>query len=155
MSEYFEILDAEYGDPAKLKKGLKKLRIRILFVPIFILIAYLIVRITNAFEWKMGIAVVIGFWIGTILNVAFRERKAIYIYDYSLNEGMIKLFLVNVFGNTEELVLPINEIEKIKYRKKGILRDYGKVWIHLNGSVKELYFLQRGIGDELVEKMNV
>ena len=155
MTKHSEILDNEWRDSSKLKKGLNKLRINIFFVPVFFSIAYLIVRITKVFEWESGMWLIIGFWIGTILGVVFKELKPKYIYDFSINEEAIRFYLVNVFGNKEDVFLQMSQIEKIKYRKKNFWRNWDKVWVHLDDSVKELYFIKKGLGNGLIENLKV
>ncbi len=153
MNHNIKILDTELSDSYTLKKGLTKLRINSLSTPFLITIIYLIVEITDAFYWKSGIETILGLWVGTILIVLFTGFRLKYIYGYSINDDIVCLNLVNFFGKKKEFVLPINQIEKIKYRKKTL--SLVKIWIHLDDSIKEFYCIEKGLGDELYDGLNV
>lgn len=154
MTKHSEIFDAEWRDSLVLKKGLNKLRIHTFFVPVFFSIAYLVLRITNAFQWESGIWVILGIWTGTILGTVF-ELKPKYIYNFSVYEESIIIYLVSIYGIKKDVVFPKNKIKKVKLRNKNLLRGWDKVWIHLNGSVKEFYFIEKGLGNKMIEKLNV
>lgn len=155
MTKSSEISNVESKYSSSLKKDLKKLRTNILFVPIFFSILFLIVKITDAFNWESGIWSIIGMWTGIILLISFFELKPKYIYGFSINEERIIIDVVNILGTKANVILPTNKIEKVKYRKKNSYRHLDKIWIHLNDSIVELYFITDGLGNGLITRLKV
>tara|TARA_R110002096_G_scaffold28336_1_gene85857 strand:+ start:1673 stop:2143 length:471 start_codon:yes stop_codon:yes gene_type:complete len=153
MNHNIKILDTELSDSYTLKKGLRKLRVNSFSTLFLFTIIYLIVEITDVFYWKYGIGTILGLCVGTILIVLFTGFRLKYIYGYTINEEIVSLNLVNFFGKKKEFVLPINQIEKIKYRKKTL--SFDKIWIHLDDSIKEFNFIEKGLGDELYDGLKV
>jgi len=87
--------------------------------------------------------------------VMFKEKKSIYIYGYQLENGVLELFLVNIFGKKESLILPVSRIEKVKYRKRNYWNQWDHIWIHSDLEVRQLYFFKKGLGHGLIQQLQV
>lgn len=135
-------------------KGLNKHRIDLLLVPISFTIAHLTVAIF-ILKLSMNLGLLFGYWFSYIILVIIKERREKYIYNYSIDNELIEIYVVSAFGKKNIIQIPIHQLEKLKYRKKTFWRKYDMVWVHLVDSVKEYQFLERNFGDKLIDNIDV
>lgn len=126
------------------RKELLQQQLSLLTIPITITVLYFLFKLTPLINPNIGI--VIGIWAGTILKVVFQEKNHNYIYNYSLDNTNIKLYLTNIFGNTKTLTTPLQQVEKLKDHKPII-------WVHSNESAKKYSFLKKDLGNKLVSEL--
>ncbi len=155
MSKNVTKIETGIHNADKLNKALRGMIYRTAFTPVLFLMIYLLLKVTNIYQWEQGGFFVIGLFTGAIIGLMLRGFKANFIYSYSLNNETLNLFLVSVFGKKKVILISINQIDKIKYRKKGVWRRYDKLWIHLIESVKEYSFIKSELGNELVDKLDI
>jgi len=141
--------------PSVLQEGLRALRFRHIYGLISVAAMYLLIKWVGISEWKTGPAFIVGTLIGTICVVLFKDKKTIYIYGYQLENDVLELFLVNIFGKKESLVIPVSRIEKVKYRKGNYRTKWDRIWFHLDTEIRELYFFKKGMGNGLIQHLNV
>lgn len=147
--------DNESTAPSVLQKGLRALRYRYLSGILMLVLVYFLVKVTGISDWKTGPAFIVGTLIGAAGSVIFKEKKAIYIYGYQLENDVLELFLVNIFGKKESLILPVSQIEKVKYRKRNYWNQWDHIWIHSDVEIRQLYFFKKGMGHGLIQQLEV
>lgn len=138
-----------------LQDGLWALRYRHVYGFLMLVLVYVLIIVTGISEWKTGPAFIVGSLIGTAGSVMFKEKKSIYIYGYQLKNEVLELFLVNIFGKKDSLILPVSRIEKVKYRKRTYWNRWDHIWIHSDVEVRQLYFFKKGMGHGLIQQLEV
>jgi hypothetical protein len=138
-----------------LEEGLWALRYGHASGILWIVLMYVFIKVTGISDWKTGPAFIVGTLIGTAGSVMFKEKKAIYIYGYQLENEVLELLLVNIFGKKESILLPVSQIEKVKYRKRNYWNRWDHIWIHSDVEVRQLYFFKKGMGHGLIQQLQV
>lgn len=155
MSNNTAKIEEGTSDSVLLNKALRKIRYKIIAIPAFFLVTYLILKITSLYEWKYGEGMVVGSFIGTIIAILVNEIKPRYIFKYNIVNGNLELFRTNIFGSIKIVSISLNQISKIKYRSNGLWRGYAKVWIHLETHVEEYFIIEDKLGKDLVNNIDV
>jgi len=138
-----------------LEEGLCALRYGHASGILLVVLMYVLIKVTGISEWESGPFYILGALLGTAGSVLFKEKKAIYIYGYQLENEVLELLLVNIFGKKESLLLPVSQIEKVKYRKRNYWNRWDRIWIHSDVEVRQLYFFKKGMGHGLIQQLEV
>lgn len=133
------------------EEGISKLRTNLvqdIFMVVFMIgvsISVSINTINDLFVLRKEIFEALGlFFLFVVFGTYFFKSRIEYIYAYSIDSGVLKLKMVNIFRQIEELLIPINKVRKIRYIEKGGFwgPDWGTIKIYLNHAINEPYFFE-------------
>lgn len=147
MLKHTEIIDQNEDEALTLKTGLYKLRKDRLALPVVLTFLFMV----PIMPYRISLGFVIGSWLAVAIMVLTRDKKTIYIYRFFIFEGKLNLYLANIFGKTEERILAIDQIQKVKYKER--IRPV--MYVHFSDSVEALYFLDSGTGNLLIKELDV
>ena len=154
MEQHPNILDYDSDDAGEFpKKEIWRKWIRFAYGIFFFIALYIYGKVTGNFDTLIIEGGAIAYFLGTISQFFFLEKKTIYIYHYKFEKTFLTIFLVNFFGKKELKTFNVDEISKSKFREKNYFRDYDKMWIEIDEIVYEYYFIKKDIGAQLIEEL--
>lgn len=133
------------------KKELNVIRYSIIFSTLFYFSLLSLLNLINLTDLKL-ISILITTAIIFLINLTIIFNK--YVYNIKVNDDFLHILKTNLFGKKSKLILPIQDLEKIKNRTcKNNL--YGNLWLHCTDAIINFKTIGLARKNKLYRQLNV
>ena len=138
-----------------IRTSVLKLWLRELWVPAIVILLHLFFTYLVPDFLNFNTIFFLGAAFGSLIATVSRWIRQYWIIDMGLVDDELRLTLINPVVASKEKSIPLTAINKVKYRKRNLLRGTAALCIHTEEEIF-FYYIQKGAsGTELIAKLEV